>query len=86
MLDWALGRLGYRPDQIATSGKSVAWKIAIAAMLKARPTVTNRWLARHLAMGNLYEVSRKVAAWSRRPDPILLRKLHLNPKPQATAP
>ena len=39
------------------------WKLAVAAMLKRRTTATNRWLAESLHMGNMYEVSRKVAAW-----------------------
>jgi hypothetical protein len=38
-------------------------KLAIAAAMKARITVTNRWLAANVAMGNLHEVSRKVQAW-----------------------
>jgi hypothetical protein len=29
---------------------------------------TNRWLGITLQMGNLHEVSRKVAAWTRQPD------------------
>lgn len=37
--------------------------LALAAALKRRTTVTNRWLADSLHMGNMYEVSRKVAAW-----------------------
>ena len=49
---------------LASEGKSAAWKLAIAAALKGRTTVTNRWLADNLHMGNMYEVSRKVAAWA----------------------
>jgi hypothetical protein len=33
--------------------------------LKAQTTVTNRWLAETLHLGNMYEVSRKVSAWLR---------------------
>jgi hypothetical protein len=35
-------------------------------MLKARTTVINRWLGEALHLGNLHEVSRTVAAWTRR--------------------
>jgi hypothetical protein len=34
-------------------------------MLKARTTVINRWLGEALHLGNLHEVSRTVAAWTR---------------------
>ena len=60
------------PAALAADGKSADWKVALAAELKARTTVTNRWLGTTLHLGNLHEVSRKVAAWQRRsaaPDP-----------------
>lgn len=63
-----LGKLGRRLDELIPAGKSAPWKLAIAMQLKARTTVTNRWLATNLRMGNLHEVSRKVAAWTRSPD------------------
>jgi len=47
----------------------------VAAALKRRTTVTNRWLGTALHLGNLYEVSRKVAAWTRDPDLALVKKL-----------
>ncbi|MBL9215932.1 MAG: hypothetical protein JNG83_10695 [Opitutaceae bacterium] len=50
-------------------------KLAPAAALKARTTVTNRWLAKTLRMGNPREVNRKVGTWSRQPDPALQKKL-----------
>jgi putative transposase len=68
-------KLGRKTLELRKSGKSEDWKLAIAAELKARTTVTNRWLATTLHMGNLYEVSRKVAAWSRDPDVALRSKL-----------
>jgi hypothetical protein len=40
----------------------------LAAALKEQTTVTNRWLGEALHLGNLHEVSRKVAAWTRRVD------------------
>jgi REP element-mobilizing transposase RayT len=70
-----LRKLRRRPEDLTSAGKSVDWKLAIAAALKTRTTVTNRWLATTLHMGNLHEVSRKVGVWSRQPDPALRRKL-----------
>jgi REP element-mobilizing transposase RayT len=78
-----IGRLGRTETELASSGKSVDWKIAVAAVLKARTTVTNRWLGTALHLGNLYEVSRKVAAWTRDPEPALRRKLKWTPNPKA---
>jgi hypothetical protein len=52
-----LPRLKLKSEELAVSGKSVDWKLAIASALKALTTVTNRWLAENLHMGNLHEVS-----------------------------
>ena len=70
-----LERLGRTAAELATTGKSAPWKLALAAGLRARTTVTNRWLAANLRMGSLHEVSRKVSAWTRRPDPAFLHLL-----------
>jgi REP element-mobilizing transposase RayT len=78
-----LERLGRTEAELSTSGKSAGWKIAVAAALKARTTATNRWLGATLHLGNLYEVSRKVAAWIREPDPALAKKLQIAPNPKA---
>jgi hypothetical protein len=52
-------------------------------VLKSRTTVTNRWLATTLHLGNLFEVSRKVSAWTRNPESSLNKKLHITPNPKA---
>ena len=70
-----LKKLRRKPEELARTGKSADWKLAIAATLKVRTTVTNRWLATTLHMGNLHEVSRKVSAWTRQPDAALQKKL-----------
>ena len=77
MLENLLAQLGRTADELASAGKSAGWKRAVAAALKQKTTVTNRWLgearrgeARRgeaLYLGNLHEVSRKVAAWTRGP-------------------
>ena len=66
------GRLGRSPAELAAAGKSAPWKLALAAGLKARTTVTKHWLSENIRMGSLNEVSRKVSAWTRRPDPAFL--------------
>ena len=70
-----LERLGRTAAELVTTGKSAPWKLALAAGLRARTTVTNRWLAENLRMGSLHEVSRKVSAWTRRPDSAFLHLL-----------
>ncbi len=70
-----LRKLRRQPEELSQAGKSADWKLAIAATLKTRTTVTNRWLATTLHMGNLHEVSRKVSAWTRQPDAALRKKL-----------
>lgn len=73
--------LGKQWSDVIREGKSVRWKLAAAAALKARTTVTNRWLSERLRMGNIDEVSRKVSAWSRTPDRTLAKQLGLTPSP-----
>ena len=75
MLQKLLRRLGRRAEDLKESGKSADWKLAMAAVLKARTTATNRWLGTTLHLGNRHEVSRKVAAWMRRPDAALTNRL-----------
>lgn len=82
-LQLVLRQLGRRQADALACGKSVVWKIAAAAVLKARTTVTNRWLSHHLHMGNRYEVGRKVAAWLRLPVADRLRVSGLIPHPTA---
>jgi REP element-mobilizing transposase RayT len=83
-----LRQLCHTAAELEPAGKSVDWKLAVAAGLKARTTATNRWLAQNLCMGNMHEVSRKVAAWIRRPDPALFSLINQtpNPKPQTLTP
>jgi len=70
--DELLLRLDRTPVDLEAAGKSVPWKLAVAAGLKTTTTATNRWLALNLHLGNMHEASRKVAAWIRNPDPTLL--------------
>jgi REP element-mobilizing transposase RayT len=70
-----LRQLRRTPADLAKESKSAGWKVALAATLKTRTTATNRWLGATLHLGGLHEVSRKVGAWNRQPDPALQKKL-----------
>lgn len=70
-----LAKLGKQRGDLKREGKSVPWKLALAAAMKARTVATNRWLSEQLHMGNLHEVSRKVSAWTAAPDVTLSKKL-----------
>ena len=70
-----LAKLGRTSEDFAREQRSARWKAALAATLKARTTVTNRWLGENLNMGGLHEVSRQVGMWLRQPEPALLKKL-----------
>jgi REP element-mobilizing transposase RayT len=78
-----LQRIDRRADDLAVESKSAPWKVALGAALKQKTTVTNRWLSERLNLGNLYEVSRKVNAWQRDPEPEIARLLGLTPNPKA---
>lgn len=70
-----LGKLNKQRGDLLREGKSVPWKLALAAAMKAKTVATNRWLGEQLHMGNMHEVSRKVSAWSAEPDARLMEKL-----------
>ena len=78
-----LAKLGKSAVDLERDGKSEPWKVALAAVLKSRTTVTNRWLSEHLHLGNLHEVSRKVNLWLRQPDRALSKKIKWTPNPKA---
>ena len=76
-----LSQVGRQRTDLILEGKSVGWKLAVAAALKERTTATNGWLSETLRMGNKFEVSRKVSAWARSPDRNLAKKVGLTPNP-----
>ena len=77
-----LGCVGRQRTDLIREGKSVSWKLAVAAALKERTTVTNGWLSETLRMGNRFEVSRKVSRWSRSPDRDLAKKVGFTTNPK----
>jgi REP element-mobilizing transposase RayT len=71
LLDRLLGEIGRSRTELEATGKSEEWKVAIAAALKLRSTVTNRWLSAELCLGHPSEVGRNVAAWTKLKKPLL---------------
>ncbi|MEO6874673.1 MAG: transposase [Opitutaceae bacterium] len=59
-------KIGRGTADLASTGKSVEWKLRLACVLRARTTVTNRWLGAQLHLGVRDEVSRKLSTWRRR--------------------
>jgi REP element-mobilizing transposase RayT len=77
-LDELLGKVGRERSDLSVTPKSAGWKLAVAAALKERTTVTSRWLGQHLVMGSRSHVSRKVSSWRRNPNPALARLVGLS--------
>jgi hypothetical protein len=61
-LDELLATIGKSRTDLAREPKSAAWKVALAAEMKATTTATNKWLGKALAMGSPYTVSRLASA------------------------
>jgi hypothetical protein len=66
LLEGLLDHLGKTADDLRADSKSAPWKIALAASIRERVIVSNRWLSEHLHLGNLHRVSRVLTAWQRR--------------------
>jgi hypothetical protein len=58
----ALRGLGRTEAQLREPPKSAQWKVALAAFLKERTPVSNRWLAQRLAFGSAAYASRLISA------------------------
>jgi|FLOH01.1.fsa_nt_gi Transposase and inactivated derivatives len=71
----SIGKALLRLGNLATLPKNSSAKIALAAFVKARTTVSNRWLGEQLAMGHASRVSRYCQEAADRPDVAKLQKL-----------
>ena len=60
-----LRRVSKRPPDIKAGRKSANWKVAIAAALKLKTQVSNRWLCKQLHMGTSVAVSQLVGRFRR---------------------
>jgi len=57
-----LSRLGKSEKDLAADRKLAPWKVVLAAWIKLQCGVSNRWLSEHMAMGNIYSISKAVSA------------------------
>ena len=82
LLDRCLKRAGKSTSESASERKSAPWKVAIAAFMKQKTQVTNRWLCDRLSMGTPVAVSHHVGQLRRNKGPAhrLLETLTLNIK------
>jgi hypothetical protein len=78
-----LRRLGRTEGDLAAAAKSADWKVTLAVAMRTQTIAPHRWIAMHLRMGSLYEVSRLVSAWLRQPQVKLARKLPITPNHKA---
>jgi len=72
----ALAVSGKTPEEIFSSPKSAAWKLAIATCLKRHTQVSNGWLGRHLYLGHATCCSSNLTRFRRqlaRADPLVAR-------------
>ena len=69
MLAKALRALGRTEAQLREPPKSAQWKVALAAFLKERTPVSNRWLAQRLAFGRAAYASRLISAMLQQKPP-----------------
>jgi hypothetical protein len=57
-----LTRLGKDERQLASDRKLAHWKVALASWIELQCGLSNRWCSESLHMGNIYSVSKAVAA------------------------
>jgi len=57
-----LSRLGKSERDLAADRKLAPWKVVLASWIKLQCGVSNRWLSEHMAMGNVYSISKAVSA------------------------
>ena len=57
-----LSCLGKEERHLAIDRKLAHWKVVLASWIKLQCGVSNRWLSKNLHMGNIYSISKAVAA------------------------
>ena len=61
-----LSRLGRTERDLTSDRKLAPWKVVLASWIKLQCGVSNRWLSEHMAMGNIYSISKAVTAETRK--------------------
>ena len=62
LLQEGLRRLGKNERALVTDRKLAPWKVVLASWIKRQCGVSNRWFSENLHMGNMYGVSKAIAA------------------------
>lgn len=62
LLQEGLSRLGKEERDLASNRKLASWKVVLAGWIKLQCGVSNRWLSESLRMGNIYGISKAIAA------------------------
>ncbi|MHC4116784.1 MAG: transposase [Planctomycetota bacterium] len=62
LLQEGLIRLGRDERELASDRKLAHWKVVLASWIKLQCGVGNRWFSENLHMGNIYSISKAVAA------------------------
>jgi putative transposase len=57
-----LSRLGKTKKSLTADRKLAPWKVVLASWIKLQCGVSNRWFSEHMAMGNIYSISKAVTA------------------------
>lgn len=62
LLQQGLDRLGKDERELASDRKLAYWKVVLASWIKLQCGVSNRWFSENLHMGNIYSLSKAIAA------------------------
>lgn len=62
LMQEGLSCLGKEKRHLAADRKLAHWKVVLAGWIKLQCGVSNRWLSENLYMGNIYSISKAVAA------------------------
>ena len=65
LLQEGLRRLGKAEGELASDRKVAPWKVVLASWIKLQCGVSNRWFSENLHMGNIYSISKAIAAETR---------------------
>ena len=65
LLQKGLSCLGKKKRQLASDRKLARWKVVLASWIKLQCGVSNRWFSQNLYMGNIYSISKAIAAETR---------------------
>jgi hypothetical protein len=65
LLQEGLSRLGREERDLTSDRKVAQWKVVLASWIKLQCGVSNRWFSENLHMGNMYSISKAIAAETR---------------------